>query len=190
MRRADHSSRGVELTGGRYVVLINSPHSCADCLEIWEPQFSAFVLPLIILPRDSARFSSITDCSRWSRGIVVSYSKYLPYTQLQVLCGYRKLIFLFRTVLRSTHVAMDLVTRVAFLQSEALPFPKLCVFWLGFQTHTLLILWLNPLNAEINPIRHLLALVGARHIVHVSRLRVKSHPPFASIGRSSPYCPR
>ena len=48
----------------------------------------------------------------------------------------------------------------------------------------------NPLNAELNPIRHLLALEGARHIVHVSRVRVKSHPPFAIIGRSSPYCPR
>ena len=31
----------------------------------------------------------------------------------------------------------------------------------------------NPLNTELNPIRHLLALVGARHIVHVSRIRVK-----------------
>ena len=31
---------------------------------------------------------------------------------------------------------------------------------------------LNPLNAELNPIRHLLALVGDRHIVHVSRIRV------------------
>ena len=30
----------------------------------------------------------------------------------------------------------------------------------------------NPLNAELNPIRHLLALVGTRHIVHVSRIRV------------------
>ena len=30
----------------------------------------------------------------------------------------------------------------------------------------------NPLKAELNPIRHLLALVGARHIVHVSRIRV------------------
>ena len=49
---------------------------------------------------------------------------------------------------------------------------------------------INPLNVELDPIRHLLALVGARHIVHVSRIRVKSHPPFASIGRSSPYCPR
>ena len=34
---------------------------------------------------------------------------------------------------------------------------------------------INPLNAELNPIRHLLALVGARHIVHVSRVRA-NHP--------------
>ena len=32
---------------------------------------------------------------------------------------------------------------------------------------------LNPLNAELNPICHLLALLGARHILHVSRIRVK-----------------
>ena len=30
----------------------------------------------------------------------------------------------------------------------------------------------NRLNAELKPIRHLLALVGARHIVHVSRIGV------------------
>ena len=37
----------------------------------------------------------------------------------------------------------------------------------------------NPLNAELNAIRHLLALVGARHIVHVSRVRVNvKHPLF------------
>ena len=34
------------------------------------------------------------------------------------------------------------------------------------------IIIINPLNAELNPIRHLLALVGARHIVNVSSLRV------------------
>ena len=31
----------------------------------------------------------------------------------------------------------------------------------------------NPLNAELNPICHLLALLGAHHILHVSGLRVK-----------------
>jgi hypothetical protein len=31
----------------------------------------------------------------------------------------------------------------------------------------------NPLNAELNPIRHLLAMLGTHHILHVSRIRVK-----------------
>jgi hypothetical protein len=32
---------------------------------------------------------------------------------------------------------------------------------------------INPLNAELNPIWDLLALLGAHHILHVSRIRVK-----------------
>jgi len=32
---------------------------------------------------------------------------------------------------------------------------------------------INPLNADLNPICHLLALLGAHHILHVSRIRVK-----------------
>ena len=32
----------------------------------------------------------------------------------------------------------------------------------------------NPLNVELNPIRHFLALVEACHTVHVSRVRVKA----------------
>ena len=32
----------------------------------------------------------------------------------------------------------------------------------------------NPLNAELNPICHLLVLLGAHHIFHVSGLRVKN----------------
>jgi hypothetical protein len=31
---------------------------------------------------------------------------------------------------------------------------------------------INPLNAELNPICHLFALLGAHHIFHVSRIRV------------------
>jgi hypothetical protein len=30
----------------------------------------------------------------------------------------------------------------------------------------------NPLNAKLNPICHLMALLGAHHILHVSRVRV------------------
>jgi hypothetical protein len=32
---------------------------------------------------------------------------------------------------------------------------------------------LNPLNAELNPIYHFLVLLGAHHILHISRIRVK-----------------
>jgi len=32
----------------------------------------------------------------------------------------------------------------------------------------------NPFNADLNPICHLLALLGAHHILHVSRIRVKT----------------
>jgi len=31
----------------------------------------------------------------------------------------------------------------------------------------------NPSNVKLNPICHLLALLGAHHILHVSRIRVK-----------------
>jgi len=33
---------------------------------------------------------------------------------------------------------------------------------------------INPLNAELNPIWHFLALLGAHHILHVSRIKVNS----------------
>jgi hypothetical protein len=36
---------------------------------------------------------------------------------------------------------------------------------------------INPLNAELNPICHLLALLGAHHILHVSKIRVNLRIP-------------
>jgi len=35
-------------------------------------------------------------------------------------------------------------------------------------------IYFNPLNPELNPICYLLALLGAHHFLHVSRIRVKS----------------
>jgi hypothetical protein len=40
--------------------------------------------------------------------------------------------------------------------------------------YLLCIVVLNPSNAELNPICHLLALLGAHHILHVSRIRVNN----------------
>jgi len=39
----------------------------------------------------------------------------------------------------------------------------------------------NPLNAELNPICHLQALLGAHHTLHISRIRVKVYVVGASI---------
>ena len=39
---------------------------------------------------------------------------------------------------------------------------------------------INPLNAELNPICHLLGLLGAHHILHVRRIRVKLHKQFTA----------
>jgi len=49
---------------------------------------------------------------------------------------------------------------------------KICVFRISLQLlpETFLI---NSLNAELNPTCHLLPLLGAHHILHVSRIRVK-----------------
>ena len=33
-------------------------------------------------------------------------------------------------------------------------------------------MWFNPLNVELNPICHLLALLGAHHILHFSSARI------------------
>ena len=44
---------------------------------------------------------------------------------------------------------------------------------------------INPLNAELNPTCHLLALLGAHHILHVSRIKVNDSPclDFVEIAR-------
>jgi len=39
----------------------------------------------------------------------------------------------------------------------------------------ILLVYINPLNTELNPIYHLLALLGAHHIIHISRIRVNSY---------------
>jgi hypothetical protein len=40
--------------------------------------------------------------------------------------------------------------------------------------HIEVIMKVNPSNAELNPICYWLALLGAHHFLHVSRIRVKS----------------
>jgi len=51
---------------------------------------------------------------------------------------------------------------------------KVCYREVEFEI--VVVMWpvtINPLNAELNPICYLLALLGAHHFLHVSRIRVK-----------------
>ena len=48
----------------------------------------------------------------------------------------------------------------------------------------------NPLNAELNPICHLLALLGAHHILHVSRIRVNIFRLSVGLGNASSHVTR
>jgi hypothetical protein len=52
-------------------------------------------------------------------------------------------------------------------------FIYLCLFGEDQQSLHTIVSNFNPLNAELNPIYHLMALLGAHHILHVSGLRVK-----------------
>jgi len=48
------------------------------------------------------------------------------------------------------------------------------LYELGPSYYTKHLFFLNPLNAELNPTCHLVALLGVHHFPHVSRMRVKS----------------
>jgi hypothetical protein len=47
---------------------------------------------------------------------------------------------------------------------------------------------INPLNAELNPMCHLLALLGVNHIFHVSWLRVNGRKRIVYVSGISHYC--
>ena len=44
--------------------------------------------------------------------------------------------------------------------------------WNTFETRFVIAVPFNPLNAQLNPICHMLALLEVHHILHVSRIRV------------------
>ena len=56
----------------------------------------------------------------------------------------------------------------ALVQNIASPYTLLFAYHVATQSPV------NPLNGELNPICYLLALLGAHHFLHVSRIRVKS----------------
>ena len=69
----------------------------------------------------------------------------------------------------TTHIQTDILYPRTSLQKNETILP------VNIHRNKPVIVHLNPLNAELNPICHLLALLGGATIVVVSRLRVKPH---------------
>ena len=64
---------------------------------------------------------------------------------------------------------MDITARDDFISFVIIQFHKKVSTFEGLQSYGRF----NPLNPELNPICYLLALLGAHHFLHVSRIRVK-----------------
>jgi len=60
------------------------------------------------------------------------------------------------------------------IQSPDRPARSQLLYRLSYLARHLKVHLFNPLNTELNPICYLLALLGAHHFLHVSRIRVKS----------------
>ena len=64
---------------------------------------------------------------------------------------------------------------IKLIQNDTKLHKRLCIYknnlhvWVKFYVYSHLF---NPLNTKLNPICHMLALLGVHHILHVSRLRV------------------
>ena len=66
--------------------------------------------------------------------------------------------FLSKLITSAASVTVSYKFQVQFLRTQCLPVDETVI---------------NPLNAKLNLICNLLALLGAHHILHVSRIRVK-----------------
>jgi hypothetical protein len=90
--------------------------------------------------------------------------------------------FVFSLGFISHYTASSHSTVLYNLIGERFDGPGYQVYWdfrgfpQSFQANTDIVHQINPLTAEINPICHLLALLPAHPILHVSRIRVKPWP--------------
>jgi len=85
-----------------------------------------------------------------------------------IACALYHSLVLLRRNYRPKHVELiEIITKIIVVASSWLFIILKCLIELVAAKI------FNPLNAELNPICHLLALLGAHHIFHISRIRVK-----------------
>jgi len=99
----------------------------------------------------------------WITLDVLTYNVKTLCSHLSIIPGHRQSI--------SETTTLTNGRRADYRSRNPLPL-RLTRYVLAFSVKTNDIL--NPLNAELNPVCHLLALLAAHHILHVSRIRVNT----------------
>ena len=143
-----------------------SQSSNAGCLVLWRGHLWLLTFsPLINWPRKRLMESLLTKLlaspllwAKKSSGVIWDTSTWHRWKPVKVVISPRPLF-------------VNLYSKTKELQ--AISRQKQAVGLLTGHT-TLTAHMFNPLNAELNPICHLLALLGVHHFLHVSRIRVKS----------------
>ena len=125
-----------------------------NCTELFTYQITVCVSLTI-----QANHMPRSECYRIkSYGSATLHSNHIGFTKPWSITTTKKIVKYFCTCVKIT----DFPTNVKFLE-------------VIHPWYVLYAWYINPLNAELNPICHLLALLGAHHILHVSRIRVKKH---------------
>jgi len=109
-----------------------------------------------------------------------------PTHSLHVTCRHVNELFPYQisqscSLLKPTRQSFRTVGMLLFHIPQKLPEQKLHIFFWG-SIYMPSGPYINPLNAGLNPIGHLLALLEAHHILHGSRMRVKWHSHLWSLG--------
>jgi len=111
-------------------------------------------------------------CTCWvsinSRRISGSVSHYWQIIVELILRFFVSFLSCFLNSSRSDHILIG----SSLLNTEKLSL-SFCMISALCSCNILITLFFNPLNPELNPICYLLALLGAHHFLHVSRIRVK-----------------
>ena len=114
-----------------------------------------------------------------TRPCVTHYLKDVSWGIYRMWCECQ-LCLNFKHYANVTNVSIVCVARAGLLRvcrlmkGQSAEFAHACTLLWNTHTHTHTHTHkINPLNAKLNPICHLLALLGTHHILHVSRIRVK-----------------
>ena len=129
------------------------------CVIIWRWKFRIFVMWVCFIV-------DVFFCVLWDDGVIVVQG----FVERKRTAVYRCLKIRLRVPWELLVCSIaDCIVRILFRLISVVNLS----FIIAYRPETKYIFMFNPLKPELNPICYLLALLGAHHFLHVSRIRVK-----------------